>query len=152
MSWTFVACVGIAFAWMALFYLWGRGFLTWIKAERDVASCIPFGYLVLQVIYQVIYLPFYFTRGSYRATVYIWLGIVVIGSIVLIFYLRKHRSEQPRSKQLHRRSSGLARAWAPGQCERFWPGGKDCRHQGDWSRSRCLCGRLCRVDFHRQRQ
>ena len=94
MSWTFVACVGIAFAWMALFYLWGRGFLTWIKAERDVASCIPFGYLVLQVIYQVIYLPFYFTRGSYRATVYIWLGIVVIGSIVLIFYLRKHRSEQ----------------------------------------------------------
>lgn len=94
MSWTFITCVGLAFAWMALFYLWGRGFLTIIKAERDIASCIPFGYLVLQVIYQVIYLPFYFTRGSYRATVYIWLGIVAAGSVALFFYLRRHPSEQ----------------------------------------------------------
>ena len=94
MSWTFVACVGIAFAWMGLFYLWGRGFLTWIKAERDVASCIPFGYLMLQVVYQIIYLPFYFTRGSYRTTVYIWLGIVAVGSVALILYLRKHKCEQ----------------------------------------------------------
>ena len=94
MSWTFVACVGIAFAWMGLFYLWGRGFLTFIKAERDVASCIPFGYLVLQVTYQVIYLPFYFTRGSYRSTVYIWLGIVAIGSMLLVLYLRRNTVEQ----------------------------------------------------------
>lgn len=94
MSWTFVACVGIAFAWMALFYLWGRGFLTAIHAETDMASCIPFGYLVLQVIYQIIYLPFYFTRGSYRMTVYIWLGAVAVGSVALLFYLRRYPTEQ----------------------------------------------------------
>ena len=94
MSWTFVACVGIAFFWMALFYLWGRSFLTVIKAEQDAASCISFGYLVLQVLYQVIYLPFYFTRGSYRATVYIWLGIVVVGSVALILNLRKYKRTQ----------------------------------------------------------
>ena len=92
MSWTFVACVGIAFAWMGLFYLWGRAFLIAIKAEPDVASGIAFGYLVLQVIYQIIYLPFYLSRGSYRATVYIWLGIVGIASLGIIVYLRNHRS------------------------------------------------------------
>lgn len=89
MSWTFVACVGIAFAWLGLFYLWGRGFLTFIKAEKDIASCIPFGYLVLQVIYQIIYLPFYFNRGSYRATSFIWLGVVSLISILLMLYLKK---------------------------------------------------------------
>ena len=92
MSWTFVACVLIAFAWLGLFYLWGRGFLTLIKAERDVASSIAFGYLALQVIYQVIYLPFYFSRGSFRATAYIWMGIVGVVSVLLL-YLRKRPDE-----------------------------------------------------------
>lgn len=89
MSWTFVACVGIAFAWMALFYLWGRSFLALIHAETDVASSIAFGYLVLQVIYQAIYLPFYLSRGSYRATAYIWLGIIGIISIIQVVWFRR---------------------------------------------------------------
>ena len=93
MSWTFLACFLIAFAWMALFYLWGRGFLTIIKAETYLASCIPFGYLLLQVIYQVIYLPFYFFRGSYRAVSYIWIGVVAISSIFLFIFLRKHTNK-----------------------------------------------------------
>ena len=90
MSWTFVACVGIAFAWMTLFYLWGRGFLTAIRAETDVASCIPFGYVFLQAIYHVFYLPFYFTRGSYRGLSYLWLSVVIIASIAMMVYLRRH--------------------------------------------------------------
>lgn len=104
MSWTFVACVGIAFAWMALFYLWGRGFLTWIKAERDIASCIPFGYLVFQVVYQIIYLLFYFTRGSYRMTVYIWFGVVAVGSILLIKYLQKHSNGQKHGSKIREKA------------------------------------------------
>ena len=96
MSWTFVACVGIAFAWMGLFYLCGKGFLTVIKAEKDVASCIPFGYLVLQVIYQIIYLPFYFIKGSYRATVYIWIGIVMVGSVLLVLNLKRNSVEHKK--------------------------------------------------------
>lgn len=88
MSWTFVACVGIAFAWLGLFYLWGRGFLEFIKAEQDSASSICFGYLVLQVLYQIIYLPFYLNRGSYRITVYLWLGIVFIGSALLTIFIK----------------------------------------------------------------
>lgn len=75
---------------MGLFYLWGRGFLTLIHAKKDVASSICFGYLVLQFLFQIIYLPFYFTRGSYRATSYIWLGIVVVVSIALVFFLWKN--------------------------------------------------------------
>lgn len=93
MSWTFLACFLIALAWMALFYLWGKGFLTAIKAETDLASSISFGYLLLQVIYQAIYLPFYFFRGSYRMTVYIWLGIILAASAFLIFFLRKQSTE-----------------------------------------------------------
>ena len=94
MSWTFVACVLIAFAWLALFYLWGKCFLTLIHAGRDAASSIAFGYLILQIIYQVIYLPFYLCRGSYRATVYIWIGVVGVASVFLLFYLRKNKSEK----------------------------------------------------------
>lgn len=92
MSRTFVACVLIAFAWMGLFYLWGRAFLTVIKADSDFASSVAFGYLVLQIIYQIIYLPIFLTRGSYRATAYIWVGIVGLSSIGLIAYLKRHLS------------------------------------------------------------
>lgn len=91
MSWTFVACVLIAFAWMALFFLWGRAFLTYIKVEYDISSSIVFGYLVLQIIYQGIYLPFYLARGSYRATAWIWIGIVSIISVFLLIYVMNHR-------------------------------------------------------------
>ena len=49
---TFIACVLIAFAWMGLFYLWGRSFLTFIHAKHDTARKLVLGYLVLQVIYQ----------------------------------------------------------------------------------------------------
>lgn len=94
MSWTFVACVGIAFAWLGLFYLWGRGFLTLIKAEQGLASSIAFGYLVLQFLYQIIYLPFYFTRGSYRALTYTWLSIVLVFSVFLIVFLQKKRTKR----------------------------------------------------------
>lgn len=96
MSWTFVACVLISFVWMGLFFLWGRAFLTIIHAECDVASCIVFGYLVLQVLYQVIYLPFYLSRGSYRAVSYIWLSIMSIATVFLISILREHSTKHQR--------------------------------------------------------
>lgn len=111
MSWTFVACVGIAFAWIVLFYLWGRAFLTFIHAKRDAASSIAFGYLVLQMLYQVIYLPFFFTRGSYRATVYIWFGIVIAGSVGLVLYLRENKiQDKCESKMQKREIAGVALA------------------------------------------
>lgn len=90
MSRTFIACAFIAFAWMGLFFLWGRAFLIAIKAEGDIASSIAFGYLILQVIYQVIYLPCFFSRGSFRTTAYIWIGVVGIFSLLLLVFLRKH--------------------------------------------------------------
>lgn len=90
MSRTFIACTFIAFAWMGLFFLWGRAFLTAIKAKVDIASSIAFGYLVLQVIYQVIYLPFYLNRGSFKGTAYIWMGLVGLISLFLYVYLRRH--------------------------------------------------------------
>lgn len=99
MSWTFVACVLISFVWMGLFLLWGRTFLTIIHADWDVASSIVFGYLVLQVLYQVIYLPFYLSRGSYRAVSYIWLGIMSISSVFLLLFLRKHSTKRQRKKR-----------------------------------------------------
>ena len=95
---TFVACAGIAFAWMTIFYLWGRAFLTYIKAKCDMSSSIAFGYLILQIIYQGIYLPFYLTRGSYRATAWIWIGIVSIISIFLLLYVMKHRTNHNLKK------------------------------------------------------
>lgn len=99
MSWTFIACVLIAFAWIGLFYLWGKGFLTVIKAESNTSSSISFGYLVLQVAYHLIYLPFYLMRGSYRTTVYIWLCIVAVGSIGLVLYLKKHKKHECKKRE-----------------------------------------------------
>ena len=94
MSWTFVACVGIAFAWMGLFYLWGRGFLTAIHADIDIASCIPFGYLVLQVIYQIMYLPFLLSRGSFHVLSYSCFGVIVVTSVLLFLFLRRQSIKQ----------------------------------------------------------
>ncbi len=97
MSRAFIACLFISFAWMTLFYLWGRGVLTFIHADTNIASSIPFGYLVLQVVYHIIYLPFYLTRGSYRATAYIWLGIVTVGSVALLLYFQRKQSKKNRA-------------------------------------------------------
>lgn len=94
MSWTFVACTLVAFAWILLFFLWGKSFLLFIHANTDTASSIAFGYLIIQTVYQIIYLPFYFTRGSFRSVTYTWMGIVAIGSVLLIHYLLKHPSEK----------------------------------------------------------
>lgn len=103
MSWTFLACVGIAFAWMALFFLWGRSFLAIIHAERDIASSVTFGYLVLQVLYQLVYLPFYLSRGSYYTLSYSWIALVAVISIILLFYLRNQQNEQKQVLQKRER-------------------------------------------------
>lgn len=96
MSWTFAACVLISFAWIGLSFLWGKAFLSLIHAERGVASSVAFGYLIIQVLYQIIYLPFYLTRGSYRTVSYIWISIVAIVSFLLIIYLRKHSRKEKK--------------------------------------------------------
>ena len=106
MSWTFVACVLISFAWMGLFFLWGRSFLTFINAERGAASSIVFGYLVLQSFYQVLYLPFFLTRGSYRALSFTWIGLVIIVSISLAQYIYKHPTEN-RNQKSRREKAGI---------------------------------------------
>lgn len=97
MSWTFVACILIAFAWMGLFFLWGKSFLTLIHAKHDIESSIVFGFLVLQTTFQLVYLPFFLIRGSYRALSYSWTAIIVFLSIILLNYLRKHPSKQKRN-------------------------------------------------------
>ena len=110
MSMTFVACVLVAFTWMALFYLWGKGFLTLIHAEREMASDIVFGYLVLQIIYQIIYITFYLCRGSYRATVYIWISVVGVTSFFLLKYIIKNRSKGTQRLKANERVGVLSAA------------------------------------------
>lgn len=100
MSWTFIACVLVSFVWMGLFFLWGRGFLSLIHSNTDIASSVVFGYLTLQFIYQIIYLPCYFTRGSFRVVSYIWMGIVVIVSVLFVLHLWKHPSEKKQKLKL----------------------------------------------------
>ena len=109
MSWTFLSCVLIVLAWLGLSFLWGRSFLTMIHAERDIASSIVFGYFSLQLLYQVFYLPFFLTRGSYRVVSYCWLVTVALCSALLLYYLRRHPSER-RDRADWRAKVGLCAA------------------------------------------
>ena len=93
---------------MALFYLWGRWFTGFIHADQDIASCIAFGYLVLQVIYQAIYLPFFLSKGSYRMVSYSWIVVVVIASVFLVLNLKKNPCKKITLKKREKLGLGLA--------------------------------------------
>lgn len=87
MFWTFIICLLLAFFWICLFYLWGRAFLSIIRVKSNLANSVLFGYLLLQVIFQIIYMPLYIQRSSYRNVAYIWLGVVFIFSILFLYFL-----------------------------------------------------------------
>lgn len=94
MSWTFFICLLVSFAWLGLFYVWGRFFFTVIGAGEDALGSMVFGYLFLQVLFQFFYLPFYFSRGSYRGLSYSWVSVIAILTVFIILFLHRHPSER----------------------------------------------------------
>lgn len=94
MSGFFVICLIISFAWLGLFYIFGLFTLKIIQGKQNVADSIVFGYLVLQFIFQIVYLPFFLSRGSYRGLSYFWISMIAILTIIIILFLHRHPSKR----------------------------------------------------------
>ena len=80
----YLFCWGIVIAFLAVFYIWGRSFLSIIKARTDVSSSILFGFMAVLLSYQIPYLMFFLNRGSYRT---LSLGWFVIAAVITVFLL-----------------------------------------------------------------
>lgn len=88
---TFIACIGIVLAYIILFSIWGRAFLTAIQAEANPWDSVLFGYLVLQFIYQIPYLVFFLSRGTYRTFSMAWVYVVLACTIGLVIRLIRNK-------------------------------------------------------------
>lgn len=78
---TVFECALLAIGYLFIFYIWGKTFLKLIGAKTFASENVAFGFIVMHVLYQALYLPFFFARGSYKALSVIWiiasLGITV---------------------------------------------------------------------------
>ena len=90
-----ICCLGV-------FFIWGSVFLGWIRSKRSFCENVLFGYIVMQAFYQVVYLPFFLARGSYRWLTILWLVFFAVTTAFCLGYIarqirwtRKKRSAKP---------------------------------------------------------
>ena len=82
-------CSLITVGFLVVLYIWGKAFLTAIHGETGICDSILFGFAVIHVIFQVFYLPFLLTRGSFRSLAIIWTIVSFIFTLALIIYLKR---------------------------------------------------------------
>lgn len=96
----YIMCVLFSLIYIALFYLWGKAFLS-ICLRIDAGACgsVLFGYLIIQILYQVVYLPTMLLRGSYRTVTWIWL-VAILGLSVYLCFRVKYKKPSFRQIQM----------------------------------------------------
>lgn len=72
---TVLMCAALALVCLGVFYLWGWAFLRRIGARCLASECVCFGFIVMHVVYQALYLPFFLTRGSYKTLSILWFAV-----------------------------------------------------------------------------
>ena len=100
-------CAVIAAAYLGLFYIWGRTYLTVLNAHADVSSSILFGFILMTSAFQVIYLPFLLARGSFRTLTYVWLIILALITGEMIFYISRKTARVQRKRTSKGRIIGM---------------------------------------------
>ncbi len=86
----YLICWGVAIIFLAMFYIWGKSFLSIICANADMSSSILFGFLIVLLSYQIPYLPVFLCRGSYRNLSWCWFAVTGIVTILLLIRLCKN--------------------------------------------------------------
>ena len=88
----YLLCCGIVLAYLGISYIWGRNFLSLIRAKVDLSSSILFGFIILLTSYQIPYMPFFLLRGSYKTLSLAWLAVISLITIYLLFRLIKAKT------------------------------------------------------------
>ena len=101
-------CALIAVAYISLFYIWGRAYLTFLHAKVDISSSVLFGFVLMVSAFQVIYLPFFFARGSFRILAILWLIMLGIVTGGMIFYINKKENRSYNERPSIERVLGVA--------------------------------------------
>ncbi len=86
-------CLITAFVFVIL-YIWGKSFLTVIEAETYVSDSILFGFVIIHIIFQIFYLPFLLTRGSFYILSTVWVIFASLFTLFQLFYLYKKKELQ----------------------------------------------------------
>ncbi len=86
---TLIICILITLLFLSVLYIWGKAFLTAIKAKTLISDCVLYGFIVIHIVFQIFYLPFLLTRGSFYVLSIIWLMFAGLFTACLIIYLAK---------------------------------------------------------------
>lgn len=82
-------CILITLGFLGVLYIWGKSFLTAIHGTTRISDCILFGFVIIHILFQIIYLPFLLTRGSFYSLAVIWLIGAILITVGLLFYMAK---------------------------------------------------------------
>ena len=87
----YAQCLGCALLYLFISYILGKAFLSLLKIEDTLCDSILFGFLILSVLFQLTYLPFFLLRGSYRTVCCIWLIVTCCLTILSVFHMLRSR-------------------------------------------------------------
>lgn len=87
---TIIVCALAAICCLGVYYIWGSTFLGFIQSKRSVCENVLFGYIIIQIVYQIIYLPFFLARGSFRLLTILWLAISAVITVACLVYHVRH--------------------------------------------------------------
>ena len=83
----FAQCLGCAIGFLFFSFIVGKFTLSNLKIDDCFCNSILFGFIVLFISYQLIYLPTFLVRGSYRIATYSWIILIGIASVCCVFRL-----------------------------------------------------------------
>ena len=92
-----VGCIGITAAWLGLFYIWGKTLLTLFRLRSYFSNSVLFGLVSMSAVFQLFYLPFFFTRGSYHSLMILWSILLVGITGAMLIYLRRHEKKHRKA-------------------------------------------------------
>ena len=86
---TALICAVIAAAYLSLFYIWGRTYLTILHVHADISNSVLFGFVLMVSAFQLFYLPFFFARGSFRILTIVWLAVLAMVTGCMVLYIKR---------------------------------------------------------------
>lgn len=84
-------CLLLVTIYLCVFYIWGRTFLELIRGIADISGSISFGFVVMHVVYQIFYIPFFLSRGSFRTLSMVWVFVSLVITLFCLGFIIKTR-------------------------------------------------------------
>ncbi len=92
---TLIICILLTGISLIIFYIWGKSFFFFLKGKSCASDCVLFGFMILHIVFQPIYLIFLLSRGSFLVLSVIWLIFAFLITIGITVVLQIHKSLRP---------------------------------------------------------